>query len=85
MNKLQKFLLSYIFKDLFRPDNHLRNLDKVYEMIHESWALQFNEDNNSTTDIILAESFLKSQKSFATDLVKTEWGAGFHPRVVKKL
>lgn len=64
MNKLQKFLLTYVFKELFIQGNHIKNLDEVFELIHEEWAIRFNEDSENTNDCILAESFLKSQKVF---------------------
>jgi hypothetical protein len=85
MNKLQKFLLTYVFKDLFRPANHLKNLDEVFKLIHEDWALQFNEDNESTNDSILAESFLKSQKSFAAKKVNEDWDEFFKNCCIKSV
>lgn len=66
MNKLQRFLLKYIFKQLFhKPYAHLRNVEQVYELIREVWEDEFMEDSAFTTDEVLDQSFQNTQyKSF---------------------
>jgi len=62
MTKLQKWLLTVIFSDLFKQGHKDKNnLCEVYGLIRSVWEVEFIEDSEITTDLVLEEQFKKNQ------------------------